>query len=160
MTQNKAKDDRRARTKALLLRHLEEQGLRWTRQREILLDAFLDADAHISVEELHDSVKKENPEIGPATVYRCMNLFVKAGVAKERRFNEGKGRFEPAVDTEHHDHLICTNCGEIHEFEDARIEKLQEEIAADRGFTVSFHRMELYGVCRECLVRDGQKKPN
>ena len=153
----KAEAHRRARSHALLDRHLAEKGLRRTRQREVLLDAFLDADTHISIDELYDSIRDAHPTIGPATVYRCMNLFVQAGVAKERRFNEGKVRFEPGADVDHHDHLICTVCGEIQEFEDDRIEALQEGIAAARGFTVSFHRMELYGVCPGCR-KSGQDK--
>lgn len=155
MKRTAEKADRLKEAKVQLDRHLDDRGLRRTRQRGIVLKAFLDADAHVSIDELYDSLRKSNPEIGTATVYRCMNLFVDAGVAKERRFNEGKVRFEPAVAVEHHDHLICVECGEIQEFEDDRIERLQEEIASTRGFKVVQHRMELYGVCPKCLAGKG-----
>ena len=148
---SKCGSERRAQTKLLLDRHLNDKGLRWTKQRTAIMEAFLGADAHVSVEELFEKLKPGHPEIGPATVYRCMKLFVEAGVAKERRFNEGRVRFEPAAAVEHHDHLICTKCGRIEEFEDPRIERLQEEIAVRRGFSVSQHRLELYGVCPACL---------
>lgn len=158
----KAREEMRRKTIEMLDRHLAEKGLRWTKQRTTILDAFLAAHAHVSVDELCETLKRLNPEIGPATVYRCMNMFVEAGVAKERRFNEGRVRFEPAAEVEHHDHFICTQCGAIHEFEDPRIERLQDEIARARGFEVRQHRLELYGLCPECLKTAGAagKKPD
>ena len=104
----------------VLLEHLKGKGLRWTSQRDAVLKAFLHENANLSAEELYSLVRKSCPEIGFATVYRCMNLFVEAGIAKERRFDEGRVRYEPAVMADHHDHLICTNCGCIQEFEDER----------------------------------------
>ena len=144
------KEDRLEEARRQLTEHLSRKGLRWTRQREVVLSVFLDAAAHLSVEELYDRVRAVHPELGHATVYRCMSLFAEAGVAKERRFNEGRVRYEPAVAVDHHDHLICTQCGDIQEFEDERIERFQEEIAKGRGFTVTFHRLELYGLCPRC----------
>lgn len=151
MSAGDEKEARRAKVLQLIECHLGKRGYRWTKQREAILEAFLDAPAHVSIDQLYDAIREEHPEIGPATLYRSMNLFVQAGVAKEGRFNEGKARFEPAFDIDHHDHLICTVCGDIQEFEDPRIENLQEEIARQRGFKVGSHRMELYGVCPKCL---------
>jgi Fur family ferric uptake transcriptional regulator len=136
--------------KTLLEDYLYKKKLRRTKQRETILQAFLKTNRHISVEELYNEIKPNNPDIGHATVYRSINLFVEAGIAKERRFNEGRMRFEPDVNSEHHDHFICTECGDIEEFEDSRIERLQEEIAAARNFTVESHRLELYGLCQKC----------
>jgi Fur family ferric uptake transcriptional regulator len=142
--------ERLEEAKRTLERHLQREGLRRTKQREAVLETFIAADAHVSAEEVYDTLKADNPDIGLATVYRCLNLFVQAGIANERRFNEGRLRYEPAIMEEHHDHLICTLCGDIQEFEDEGIERLQEEIARQRNFAVSFHRMELYGVCARC----------
>lgn len=142
-----------AEAKRRLRAHLRDRGLRSTRQREEVLRIFVEADAHLSVEELIERVRKADADIGFATVYRCMPLFVAAGVAKERRFHEGRVRYEPALRSAHHDHLICTACGDIQEFDDGRIEHLQEEIAAARGFTLTNHRMELYGLCASCRAR-------
>jgi Fur family ferric uptake transcriptional regulator len=130
--------------------HLKAQGLRSTKQREAILEAFLQEDSHVSVEELYDRLHASQPSIGHATVYRCMSLFVEAGLAKEGRFNEGRARYEPDVDAAHHDHLVCLRCGHIEEFEDPTIERIQEEIAGNRGFDVTYHRLELYGVCSRC----------
>lgn len=129
---------------------LKDKGLRATRQREAVLDTFLREDAHVSVEELCDRVRRENPTIGHATVYRSMGLFVEAGIAKERRFHEGRMRYEPGVGVGHHDHLVCLACGDIQEFEDPTIEQIQQDIAGSRGFQVTYHRLELYGLCARC----------
>jgi Fur family transcriptional regulator, ferric uptake regulator len=131
--------------------HLQRQGLRSTRQRQVVLEAFVQEDSHVSVEELYDQVHSSNPDIGHATVYRCMSLFVEAGIAKEGRFHEGRARYEAGFDANHHDHLICVACGHIEEFEDPTIERIQEEIAGARGFTVRYHRLELYGLCPRCV---------
>lgn len=142
--------DRLVEARRILKEYLSREGLRQTRQRVIVLEAFIDADAHISVDELFGRIRDKYPELGHATVYRCMNLFVKLGIAKERHFNEGRVRFEPNVDVEHHDHIICTVCGAIKEFEDPQIERLQDEIAQKLGFEVEHHRLELYGRCPNC----------
>lgn len=150
MPKGKKPPARSEEARRLLDEHLRKEGLRRTRQREAILDAFLAADAHMSVEELYDAIRREHPSVGAATVYRTMNLFVRAGLAKERRFHEGCSRFEPAVAASHHDHLICTVCGGIQEFQDDEIERLQDAIAARLGFEVRTHRLELYGVCSRC----------
>lgn len=138
--------------------YLKRKGLRSTRQREIVLEAFLDEDAHVSVEELYDRVRTVEPSVGHATVYRSMNLFVDANIAKERRFHEGRVRYEPGLDAGHHDHLVCLRCGDIQEFEDLTIEKLQAEIAGSRGFQVEYHRLELYGLCPTCQRAAGERR--
>ena len=91
--------------------------------------------------------------VSKATVYRTLKLLAECGVASERRFGDGLSRYELADDgDEHHDHLICTNCGEITEFEDPRIEKLQDSIAVKHGFKLTSHKHEMYGICAKCLA--------
>ncbi|MBE0617061.1 MAG: transcriptional repressor [Proteobacteria bacterium] len=140
-----------------LATYLKDKGLRTTRQREAVLDAFLREDAHVSVDELCDRVRRDSPSIGHATVYRSMGLFVDAGIAKERRFHEGRVRYEAGVNVAHHDHLVCLECGDIQEFEDPTIERIQQDIAGSRGFQVAYHRLELYGRCGRC---QGAARPN
>ena len=160
-TRGEASPTRLREAQARLRAHLQQCGLRATRQREVVLAAFLESGAHLSVEELHDRVRKAHPSIGAATVYRCMNLFVQAGIAKERRFHEGRTRYEPGVGTGHHDHLVCLRCGDIQEFEDATIERIQAEIAGGLGFAVTYHRLELYGLCAGCReLPEGKRKPD
>lgn len=130
--------------------YLAKQGLKSTRQREIILDAFLSSPSHLSIEELYLKLRRQHPNIGYATVYRTLKLFAECGIAEERHFGDGQTRYESCGAEEHHDHLICTECGAIIEFEDSRIEKLQEEVAREHGFTIASHRLELYGLCAKC----------
>ena len=138
--------------KAALASYLEEHNLKHTRQRDLILDAFLDATGHITSEQLHQSIKERDPSIGYTTVYRTLKLLVDAGLAQERHFDDGITRYE--IEHEHHDHLVCTKCGRIDEFECAMIEKTQTEIAETYGFQLLRHRHELYGICPECQAKD------
>jgi Fur family ferric uptake transcriptional regulator len=148
---------RYSRAHARLTRHMRGHGLKLTRQREIILEAFLAAPRHVPVEELLGTVRQKDGGIGHATVYRTMKLFVEAGIASERHFSDGPTQYEPQADGhEHHDHLICTSCGRIVEFENEEIERLQEAVARGHGFTLTHHKMELYGVCAECRSGGGQ----
>ncbi len=142
MTSIKAKDDFRT--------YLATQGLKSTRQREIILDEFLRAGAHLSTEELYLSLRSLHPGIGYATVHRTLKLFAECGIAEPRHFGDGQTRYETRAGEEHHDHLICTDCGAIVEFENPQIEALQETVANQHGFRIERHRLELYGRCREC----------
>ena len=126
------------------------KGLRSTRQRDIILAVFLSTHQHISVEELYLKIKSVNPGIGHATVYRTLKLFAEAGLAREILLHDGQTRYEHVMAGEHHDHLVCTGCNSIIEFEDETIENLQKEIAARHGFLIKNHKMEIYGLCNKC----------
>ena len=126
------------------------KGLRSTRQRDVILEVFLSTHQHVSVEDLYLKVKPGNPGIGLATVYRTLKLFAEAGLAREILFNDGQTRYEHVLAGEHHDHLVCTGCGSIIEFEDETIEKLQKDIAERHGFMIRNHKMEIYGLCANC----------
>jgi len=127
-----------------------EKGLKSTRQRDSIVAAFLKSDAHLSVEDLHHLVQEVNPKIGYATVYRTLKLLAESGLAVERKFDDGQTRYEHLDPEEHHDHLICLDCGDIVEFEDKQIEALQEEVAKKLGFTVISHNLDMYGYCSRC----------
>ena len=135
-----------------LVAHARANGLKLTRQRTDILRAFLVGDKHVGVEELLRRVRRRNPGVGHATVYRTMKVFAAAGLAAERHFKDGVTTWEPwcSDEGEHHDHLICTECGAIVEFSDDRIERLQDEVAEAHGFALTRHRMELYGLCGGC----------
>ncbi|OGR25735.1 MAG: transcriptional repressor [Desulfuromonadales bacterium GWD2_54_10] len=126
------------------------KGLRSTRQRDIILDIFLSTHQHVSVEELYLKVKASHPGIGHATVYRTLKLFAEAGLAREILLHDGQTRYEHVLAGEHHDHLVCTSCNAIIEFEDETIENLQTEIAVRHGFTIKSHKLEIYGQCASC----------
>lgn len=126
------------------------KGLRATRQRDIILDIFLSTHQHVSVEELYLKVKASQPGIGHTTVYRTLKLFTEAGLAREILLHDGQTRYEHLHAGEHHDHLICTACNAIIEFENETIEQLQSEIASRHGFQIRSHKLELYGLCASC----------
>lgn len=145
--------DRAAATKAAVSRfgdHLAGRGLRLTRQRRVVADAFLSVDGHLSADDLLERVRARERGIGPATVYRTLKLLREAGLARGMSAGDGLARYEPPGRGGHHDHLICRGCGRIVEFENDQIEALQERVAARHGFTVVDHRLELYGVCGAC----------
>jgi Fur family ferric uptake transcriptional regulator len=131
-----------------LARYLDDHNLRHTRQRDAILDVFLEAKGHITSEEIYQQVRERHPHIGFTTVYRTMKLLCEAGLANERKFEDGITRYE--IEHEHHDHLVCVRCGKIVEFECKMIETAQNEIAGRYGFRVLRHRHELYGHCRSC----------
>ena len=129
---------------------ITRKGLKSTRQRDIILDCFLSSERHMSIEELYLKLRAKNPNIGYATVYRTLKLFAEAGIANEIQFGDGQTRYEHVSEGEHHDHLVCTRCGAITEFENETIEKLQTEVAVNHGFLIETHKLELYGICAKC----------
>jgi len=131
-------------------KYLRRQNLRLTTQRQVIANVFLKYKGHVSSEELYDKVKKTDSSIGYTTVYRTLKLLNEAGLATSKSFGDGYVRFESAVQKEHHDHLICTECGKIVEFVNNQIESLQEAIAERHGFRVTNHTLDIYGLCRDC----------
>lgn len=130
---------------------ISERGLKSTRQRDLILDFFLSAERHMSIEELYLKLRAKHPAIGYATVYRTLKLFAESGIAREIQFGDGQTRYEHLSKGEHHDHLVCTHCGTIIEFENESIEKLQSEVADAHGFQIQNHKLELYGLCSKCV---------
>jgi Fur family ferric uptake transcriptional regulator len=133
---------------------IASRGLKATRQRDLIVDTFFSTEGHLSVDELLEKAKQRDTTLGAATVYRTMKILTDAGLASARHFEGGQTRYEAALDRHHHDHLICTSCGTIVEFENERIEELQDRVAGEHDFTVSHHKMELYGLCKDCRARD------
>ncbi len=133
-----------------LANFLAQSGLKHTKQRDAILEAFLSAKGHTTSEEIFQSVHERFPSIGYTTVYRTMKLLVEAGLAQSRHFEDGVVRYE--IEHHHHDHLVCTKCGKIIEFECEMIEKTQEEVAQRYNFHVLRHRHELYGHCGDCRL--------
>lgn len=134
----------------VLARFMAERGLKSTRQRDLIIDTFFGLDGHLSVEDVWAKVRALDQRVSVATVYRTMKLLSESGLAHARNFGDGQTRYEPAVGREHHDHLICTRCGTIIEFENDQIERMQDAVARRHGFKVTSHKMELYGLCKSC----------
>ncbi|MGA3121070.1 MAG: Fur family transcriptional regulator [Polyangiaceae bacterium] len=139
--------------RAMLEAYMAKKGLRATDQRRLIVETFFRAENHVSIEELLSQVRAKDARVGYATVYRTLKLLTESGVANERRFGDGLTRYELADDATHHDHLICIECSDIVEFEEPRIEVLQEKVAHKYGFALRSHKHELYGVCPRCQAK-------
>lgn len=129
--------------------YVRDNGLKATRQRDRIVDVFLRSRGHLSIDDLLEKVRRADPRISAATVYRTVKLLEEAGVADKRHFEGRSTRYERSS-ADHHDHLICMQCGRIDEFENDRIETLQDQVAASFGYEVVSHRHEIYGLCPDC----------
>lgn len=138
---------------------LKENGLKYTKQREVMLKALYNNDEHFTPECLYLYVKEAHPElnIGIATVYRTLNLLEESNLATSISFGSQGKKFELA-NKPHHDHMICRKCGAILEFEDSAIEKRQLAVAKEHGFKITGHMMQLYGICADCNKQSNAKE--
>jgi Fur family ferric uptake transcriptional regulator len=132
--------------------YLSVNRLKITPQRRLILDVFLAEPGHVSSEELYAKIKRCDPSIGQATVYRTLKLLADCGLAQAVSFADGITRYEPHFGVEHHDHLICEVCGRTIEIVDPVIERRQEGLAARYGFSLARHKMDLYGLCPDCRL--------
>ena len=128
MTATGVSSSQREELERILDRYMAERGLKSTRQRSLIIDIFFEMHGHLSVEDVWSRVRQDDPRVSVATVYRTMKLLAESGLAHARNFGDGQTRYEPAVGREHHDHLICTRCGTIIEFENDQIERMQDAV--------------------------------
>ena len=128
-----------------IIARCEAKGLRMTGQRRTIATVLESSADHPHVEELYTRAVAVDPKISLATVYRTVKLFEEAGILEKLEFGDGRARYEDA-ERNHHDHLIDITTGEVIEFVDPEIEKLQERIAARLGYRLKGHKLELYGV--------------
>ncbi|UCE72632.1 MAG: transcriptional repressor [Nitrospiraceae bacterium] len=129
---------------------VHSKGLKQSSQRKDILRTFLKTEKHLTADELHRLVNKNNPAIGIATVYRTLKLIKESGLCCEFKLNDGTTTYEHLYNHDHHDHLICNSCGNLIEVLDPEIEKLQEKLARKHGFHISSHKLDIYGICKEC----------
>lgn len=138
---------------ALESKDIRNAGLKVTLPRikilEILESRGSSADRHLSAEEIFKSLIAEGEEIGLATVYRVLTQFEAAGLVIRHHFEGGNSVFE-LNRGDHHDHIVCVQCGRVEEFQDPTIERLQMEIARSKGFDLTDHSLCLYGTCQAC----------
>ena len=121
------------------------KGVKLTDQRRVIAQVMSESSDHPDVDELYNRVSKIDPKISIATVYRTVKLFEESGILTKHEFKGGKARYEELSES-HHDHLIDVKTGEIIEFVDEEIEKLQKKVAEKYGYTLVDHKLELYGV--------------
>ncbi len=134
----------------ILESYISQHKLKVTKQRRAVLEAFLGIEDHVSAEDLYRIVSDREPKIGLATVYRTLSLLTESGLASELDFGDGQKRYEHKYLHGHHDHMICTKCGKIIEFHNQMIEKLQEKVASEHEFKMTSHKLDLFGICKDC----------
>ena len=130
--------------------YLREHNLPITAQRVAIADVLTESDRHLSAEEVARELGVRRLRVGTATVYRTLELLVRSGLVVERDFGEGFRRYEPARDAPHHEHLICSRCGEVREFRDERLERMTTLLAEAHGYVRQRHRLVIHGICDAC----------
>jgi len=130
---------------------LKKNGLKFTIQREVILETLYKSNEHLTPEALHHLIQEEQPDLktGIATVYRTLSLLEDSNMVTSLSFGAQGKKYELGA-KDHHDHMICTECGTITEFVDESIEKRQHAIADELGFKMTDHSMQIYGVCKNC----------
>jgi Fur family ferric uptake transcriptional regulator len=135
----------------LFSRYLREQGLPITQQREAIAQVVFSSTGHLSVEEIEQRLRQDEERIGKATIYRTLDLLVKSKLVEEHDFGEGFKRYEHRLSRQPvHEHLICLECGTVIEFRSEEVGRIEQRVLADHGFEPSRHRLEIYGLCRDC----------
>src|SRR5260370_6597078 len=134
----------------VFLNHIQKKGLKRTSQRDLMLDVFLRTERHLSNEDLYRLVQEEDASVGQTTVYRTLKLLTEAGLAREVRFGDGRTHYEHNYKHEHHDHMICSECGKIIEFYSPELEAIQDATAAKHKFELTSHLLRMIGVCADC----------
>jgi Fur family transcriptional regulator, ferric uptake regulator len=135
-------------------RYLRDRHLPVTRQRDLVAQAIFLSDDHPSVDGIRRVLRERGEHVGVATVYRTLDVLVESGLVRAHDFGEGFRRYEPMPSQTHHEHLICERCGRVVEFQHERLERMLPVLADEHGFQHQRHRVEIYGVCRECRQRE------
>jgi Fur family transcriptional regulator, ferric uptake regulator len=136
----------------VFLDYLEQKKLKLTPHRELILENFVENEGHRSVEDIYRVLREKDPRIGYTTVYRTMKLLADCGLAREVDLADGITRYEHLYNHEHHDHMICMQCGNSFEFYNADIEAVQDAASEQLGFKVLDHRLQIYGLCQSCRL--------
>jgi len=140
--------------KTVFRQYLKNNGLLHSKQREQILDIFLKAEKHPAINELYDMVRKKNPRIGLATIYRTMEVICDAGLARKLDFGDGTKRYEHKYKHQHHHHLVCLKCGKVTEIMSGKLEEIQTQLAKKHGFTISRDTMKIFGICKACRRKE------
>lgn len=134
-------------------RYLRDHHQPVTQQRDRVAEIVLTSDDHLSVEQIRRRLAERGTRVGLATIYRTVDLLVRSGLVRGHDFGQGFRRFEPVPAQSTHEHLICVRCGSVTEFAHERLERMLPIIADEYGFQPDRHRVEIYGVCRDCQRR-------
>jgi Fur family ferric uptake transcriptional regulator len=130
---------------------LVENNFKLTTQRRDILSVLVkNPEKHYSAEELYEEVKRINPDVGLATIYRSLEILCSLGITHQHNFDNNYKRYELNLEGHHHHHLICLDCGRIIEFNDSVLEEFEDNLKKEYDFEIIDHRIKFYGRCKEC----------
>ena len=139
---------------------LTSKSLKFTAERQAILDRVFANHKHFEADELLVDLRLNDIKVSKATIYRTLSLLVKSGLLREVIFGERHAHYEHVYGHEHHDHLVCNNCGKVIEFVEHKIEMLQEEVCKKNKFEAESHRLQIQGLCEDCCKTDNNKANN
>ncbi len=131
-------------------KYMREQGLRWTAQRRLIAQVAFANHSHFTAEELLELCRERDDAVSRATVYRTLSMLETGGFVEGLDTGDGSRKFEHVLGHEHHDHMVCSECGKIIEFRDDELERRQDVAARRHDFQITHHSLKLFGVCRQC----------
>ncbi|MBE7446558.1 MAG: transcriptional repressor [Planctomycetia bacterium] len=134
--------------------YLDSKKLKFTVERQKILERVFANYKHFEADELLIDLRQNKLKISKATIYRTLSLLVKCGLLREVIFGERHTHYEPVFGQDHHDHLVCNNCGKIIEFVNHRIERLQDEVCKKNDFEPQSHRLQIQGLCAVCRIKE------
>jgi len=129
---------------------MRDKGLRWTSQRRLIAQAALGNHSHFTADELLEMCRKRDSDVSRATVYRTLSMLEDAGFVEGLDTGDGGRKFEHVLGHDHHDHMVCTECGKIVEFRDDQLERRQDLAARRHGFEITSHSLKIFGLCKDC----------
>ena len=142
----------------IFIQFVEKKGLRHTQQREQILEIVLKSERHLSTQDLYDLMRKKYPYIGYATVARTLKLLDESGVCRRVDLGDNIVRYEHQFGHDHHDHLICLQCGSFVEIASEALEKLQNKLVKKHGYIQKNHKLDIFGICPKCQKKGRKTK--
>ena len=149
-----SRDGSRAEPEERLRDYLRARKLRMTPERRWVLHGVLSRQGHFHAEELLAFLRRRQMPVSRATLYRTLDHLTASGLVKKHRFGTDHAMFEPNFGRRHHDHLVCDRCGDVLEFVNEDIERLQEQVCARHGFSPTNHVMQIFGICARCHKKE------
>jgi Fur family ferric uptake transcriptional regulator len=151
-------DTSAAKAEAAFRAHLRRRGLKYTRERQAILQAVMRNEQHFEAEELLWSMRRQDVRVGKATIYRTLPLLVDAGIIREVIYGEKHAHYEHTFGHAPHDHMICRSCGQVIEFDSKKVLELIEQLCGRERFEPLYHRFQISGRCDRCRRRAAQHR--
>jgi len=147
-----------ARAEAVFRAHLRRRGLKYTRERQAILQAVMQDEQHFEAEELLWTMRRQSVRVGKATIYRTLPLLVEAGIIREAIYGEKHAHYEHTFGHRPHDHMVCRDCGQVIEFDSKEVLDLIGQLCGRQGFEPLYHRFQVSGRCGQCRGAAAQRR--